>query len=114
MIMMGYAFSKKTPQKIKDNGFNDMMKSSAETIYQGFSACDKFSAIGSLDKIALPTMIIGGKDDLLTPPTFSEYLHGQIKDSELVIVEDAGHMVMLEQYDTVNKAIEGFVVRQKK
>ena len=113
MIMMDYAFSKKAPQKMKDNGFKDMMKSSAETIYQGFSACDRFNAIGSLDKIALPTMIIGGKDDLLTPPTFSEYLHRKVKGSEFVIVEDAGHMVMIEQSDIVNRTIEDFVVKAR-
>ncbi|MGD9578355.1 MAG: alpha/beta fold hydrolase [Syntrophorhabdus sp.] len=109
MIMMDYAFSKKAPQKMKDNGFKDMMNSSANTVYQGFSACDKFSVIGSLDRINLPALVIGGKDDLLTPPAFSEYLHRQIKDSKLVIIEDAGHMVMLEQADAVNTAIEDFV-----
>jgi pimeloyl-ACP methyl ester carboxylesterase len=109
MIIMDYAFSKKAPQKMKDNGFEDMMKCSANTIYQGFSACDKFSVIGSLDRINLPAMVIAGKDDLLTPPAFSEYLHRQIKNSKLVVVEDAGHMVMLEQADAVNKAIKDFV-----
>lgn len=113
MIMMDYAFSKKTPQKMKENGFKDMMKSSAEIIYQGFMSCDRFSAIGSLDKITLPTMIIGGKDDLLTPPSYSEYLHKKIKGSTLVIVEDAGHMVMIEQPDAVNQAIENFVTGQQ-
>jgi pimeloyl-ACP methyl ester carboxylesterase len=109
MIMMDYAFSKKAPQKMKDNGFQDMMKSSAEIIYQDFTACDRFRVVGSLDKITLPAMVIGGKDDLLTPPTYSEYLHREIKGSGLVIVEDAGHMVMIEQPDAVNHAIEGFL-----
>jgi pimeloyl-ACP methyl ester carboxylesterase len=53
---------------------------------------------------------MGGKDDLLTPPTYSEYLHKEIKGSDLVIVEDAGHMVMIEQPDAVNHAIEDFVI----
>jgi pimeloyl-ACP methyl ester carboxylesterase len=109
MIMMDYAFSKKAPQKMKDNGFKDMMKSSAEIIYQDFTACDRFSAIGSLNNITLPAVIITGKDDLLTPPTYSEYLHKEIKDSDLVIIEDAGHMVMIEQPGAVNHAIEDFV-----
>jgi pimeloyl-ACP methyl ester carboxylesterase len=112
MIIMDYAFAKNAPQKMKDNGFKDMMKSSAEIIYQDFAACDLFSAIGSLDKITLPAMIIGGKDDLLTPPTYSEFLHKEIKGSELVIVEDAGHMAMIEQSDAVNQAIEDFVMRR--
>jgi pimeloyl-ACP methyl ester carboxylesterase len=109
MIVMDYAFSKKAPQKMKDIGFKDMMKSSAETIYQGFSACDRFSVIGTLKEIVLPTMIIGAKDDLLTPPSYSEFLHKEIKDSELIILEDAGHMVMIEQPGAVNQAIERFV-----
>lgn len=112
MIMMDYAFSKKAPQKMKDNGFKDMMKSSAQIIHQGFTACDHFSFIGSLDKITLPALIIGGKDDLLTPPTYSEYLQKEIQGSDLVIVEDAGHMAMIEQPDVVNQAIEGFVMRR--
>lgn len=112
MIMMDYAFSKKAPQKMKDNGFKDMMKSSAQIIYQGFTACDHFNFIGSLDKITLPALIIGGKDDLLTPPTYSEYLHKEIQGSDLVIVEDAGHMAMIEQPDAVNQAIGGFVMRR--
>lgn len=111
MIMMDYAFSQKSPAKMKENGFKDMLKSSAQTIYQGFSACDRFSAIGSLGKIALPALIVGAKDDLLTPPSFSEYLHREIKESELVIIEDAGHMVMIEQPGALNRAIEGFVSR---
>jgi pimeloyl-ACP methyl ester carboxylesterase len=114
MIMMDYAFSNKASLKMKENGFKDMMKSSAETIYQGFSACNQFSAMGSLEKIALSTLIIAGKDDLLTPPSYSEYLHREIKGSELVIVEDAGHMVMIEQPDAVNRAIETFIVNRKK
>lgn len=108
-IMMDYAFSKKAPQKMRENGFTEMMNCSVNTIYQGFSACDKFNVIDFLDIINLPAMVIGGRDDLLTPPVFSEYLHRKIRGSSLAIVEDAGHMVMLEQPDIVNKAIEDFV-----
>lgn len=112
MIMMEYAFSKKAPQKMKENGFRDMMNSSAEVIYQGFMACHRFSAVGSLNRISHPVLIIAGRDDLLTPPSYSEYLHREIKGSDLVIVDDAGHMVMIEQPDAVNRALENFVSRQ--
>jgi pimeloyl-ACP methyl ester carboxylesterase len=112
MIMMDYAFSKKTPQKLKDNGFKDMMKCSAEIIYQDFMACERFSVVGSLSKIIIPAMIIGSKDDLLTPPTYSEYLHKEIKGSDIKLVEDSGHMAMIEQPDAVNQAIEDFVMRR--
>ena len=110
MIMMDYAFSKKTPQKMKDNGFKDMMKCSAEIIYQDFMACEQFSVVDSLSKIIPPAMIIGSKDDLLTPPTYSEYLHKEIKGSDIKLIENAGHMVMIEQPEAVNKVIEDCVM----
>jgi len=109
MIMMDYAFSTKAPRKMKENGFNDMMKSSAEIIHQDFTACDRFNVVGSLASVSIPAMIISGQDDLLTPPSYSEYLHREIKNSRMVVIEDAGHMVMIEQPDAVNRAIEGFV-----
>jgi pimeloyl-ACP methyl ester carboxylesterase len=110
MIMMDYAFSKKASQKLRDNGFKDMMKNSAEIIYQDFMACERFSVVSALDKITLPALIIGGKDDLLTPPSYSEYIHKEIKGSDIKLIEDAGHMVMIEQPDAVNHAIEDFAM----
>ena len=42
----------------------------------------------------------------MTPPKYAEYLHQKIKGSQLVLISGAGHMVMLEKPDEVNRAIE--------
>ena len=107
--IMDYAFSKKAPAALKENGVKDMMKCKAEVIYNDFNACEHFNVIGSVNNIQIPSLIICGKDDLLTPPKYSEYLHGQIEGSRLLLIEDAGHMVTLEKPDEVNKAIYDFV-----
>ena len=50
----------------------------------------------------VPTLVLGGTRDLLTPPEHSEAIAAELPDAELVIVQDAGHLVMLERPDLVN------------
>ena len=67
----------------------------------------------ALRSIKVPTLILCGTDDGLTPPKYSEYLHSQLQGSRLLLVEDAGHMVMWEKPEQVNEAIEKFVSGSK-
>jgi len=104
-----FAFSKKVPLILKENGFKEMMKCKKETIYRDFYACDHFDVMNTINNVQIPTLIICGKDDLFTPQKYSEYLHKEIKGSRLSLIEGAGHMAMLEKPDEVNKAIEKFI-----
>jgi len=74
-------------------------------------AADGFDVMDDLGRLTVPVVIICGADDRLTPVKYSRFLHEQIRDSELVIVEDAGHMVMLEQPKATNAAIARFLAR---
>jgi pimeloyl-ACP methyl ester carboxylesterase len=86
------------------------MKCDAEVIYNDFYACDHFDLMGSIERLEVPTLILCGRDDRLTPPAYSEYLHRRIRGSSFVLVEDAGHMVMLEKPHAVNRALEDFAL----
>ncbi len=83
----------------------------AESTYDDFVACDRFDIMGQVAKISVPTLIVCGKEDRLTPPKYCEYLHSQIPGSELELVPNAGHMVMVEQEEAVAEAISRFVSR---
>jgi pimeloyl-ACP methyl ester carboxylesterase len=98
---------------LKENGFLEMMKSEAGIIYRDFIACDRFSMIGSVEAIHMPVLVVCGKDDHLTPPAYSDYLHNAMTGSRLNLIDDAGHMVMLEKPDELNRAIEGFVAENR-
>lgn len=78
-------------------------------IHGDFEACDTFDAMKDVHKIDLPTLIIVGRDDEMTPVKYSEYLHQQIAGSRLVVIEGAGHAVPMEKPDEVNRAIDEFV-----
>jgi pimeloyl-ACP methyl ester carboxylesterase len=107
-----FAFSKKAPDAMVQSGFSEMMKSSADVIYGDFYACDKSDMLTKVKEIASPTLVICGLDDALTPPKYSEFLAREIPNAQLVLVPDAGHMVMLEKPGETNRAIETFAVRR--
>ena len=74
-------------------------------------ACDRFDVMEEIESIQLPTQIICGKDDGMTPVRYSEYLSQRIPGSKKVIIGGAQHFVQLQQYRQVNLAIEKFVKR---
>lgn len=78
-----------------------------------FQACDAFDVRLRLGEIAVPTLVIGGAEDRLAPPWFSEYLREHIPNAQLLLVEGAGHMVMLEQPRRVTEAIAEFLHSRK-
>jgi 3-oxoadipate enol-lactonase len=58
--------------------------------------------------LRVPTLILCGGRDRVTPPALSRHLHAAIAGSHLQIVEDAGHMLLMEAPDVVNRAIDAF------
>ncbi|MFB8168660.1 alpha/beta fold hydrolase [Kitasatospora purpeofusca] len=68
--------------------------------YPVFSAHEKTEALAALRGI--PTLVLTGTKDLLTPPGHGEVMAEQLPGAELVLVQDAGHLVMLERPDLVD------------
>src|ERR1051325_6906193 len=64
-----------------------------------------------LAKIAVPTLIIVGAGDAITPVADSEKMHRAISDSRLVILENAGHVSNLERTEHFNDALLEFQTR---
>jgi 3-oxoadipate enol-lactonase len=62
-------------------------------------------------QIAVPTLIIVGSDDPITPPAIAAAMHSAIRDSQLVIIPDAAHAANLERPDEVNAAIMAWAGR---
>lgn len=55
--------------------------------------------------IRCPTLIIGGEEDVATPPTQAEWLHRQIRGSRLQIIPQAAHLANLEQPETFTRLV---------
>ena len=63
------------------------------------------SSVADLPRIAAPTLIIVGLEDVITPVTDAETMASAIPGAQLTIIADAGHLTPLEQPDAVNAAI---------
>jgi pimeloyl-ACP methyl ester carboxylesterase len=50
-----------------------------------------------LAAIRVPTLIVCGRQDKLTPLAVAEEMQAQVAGSKLVIIEDSGHLAPLEQ-----------------
>ena len=62
-----------------------------------------------LSKISIPTLIICGKEDKLTPPGVMKPMADQIKNSKFVVIENAGHMAPIEKAEVVTSSIQEFL-----
>ena len=61
--------------------------------------------------IDVPSLIMGGAEDLATPPAESQWLHEQITGSELVLIEGAAHISNLERPEVFGDALERHLQR---
>ncbi|MFI9404160.1 alpha/beta fold hydrolase [Nocardia sp. NPDC052316] len=68
-----------------------------------FMDYDRTDALAVLSKI--PTLVLCGTADLMTPPAHSIAMAAGVEYSDLVLVEGAGHSVILEQPERVAEAV---------
>ncbi len=63
-----------------------------------------------LRRVLVPTLIIVGREDAITPVRDSESMHQQIDGSRLVIIDNAGHVSNLEQEHRFNREVLDFLL----
>src|SRR5689334_17003392 len=62
-----------------------------------------------LAKISVPTLIMVGAEDAITPVADSEKMHAAIAGSHLVVLENAGHVSNIERTEQFNDALLSFL-----
>jgi pimeloyl-ACP methyl ester carboxylesterase len=65
----------------------------------------------SLARIKVPTLILVGEKDGVTPPTASEAMHQRIPGSQLAIIPHAGHLSNLENPEIFNRHLMDFLTQ---
>jgi pimeloyl-ACP methyl ester carboxylesterase len=63
-----------------------------------------------LPSLNLPTLIVVGAEDAFTPVSDAERMKQSIRNSKLIIVEDAGHMPNMEKPVEFNQALGNFLL----
>jgi len=63
----------------------------------------------TLATIDVPTLIVVGDEDVLTPPSEAEILHEAIRGSRLEVIEHAGHVSNMERPAAFNHVLSEFL-----
>lgn len=92
-------------------GARQLREVKPETLHADFAACDAFDRRADVGRIAVPTLILCGDADVMTPLKSSEFLRDQIGGSQLVVIPGAGHMAALQQPQAVAGWVETFLGR---
>lgn len=87
-----------------------VVSNSTRLITAGLVAlAERSESCSTLGAIAIPTLIICGAQDQLTPVAQSQFMHENIKGSLLKVIEGAGHVSNLEQPEEFNKHLNSFL-----
>jgi 3-oxoadipate enol-lactonase len=90
-------------------GFGAMLlRMPAEAYISAASAVRDGDTTAALGRIACPTLVLVGDQDVSTPPSAAEALKAGIPGAKLVVVENAAHIPTVERPDAVTSAMVSF------
>ncbi|MCE7989951.1 MAG: alpha/beta hydrolase [Caldilinea sp. CFX5] len=108
--LIDWMYTPAFPPKQREQALAQLRTTDPQTLHDDFAACDAFDVRGAVASLTLPTLIICGTVDLMTPIKLSETLHQAIAGSQLHRIEGAGHMAMIEQPVVVTEVINRWLV----
>ncbi|MEM2176657.1 MAG: alpha/beta hydrolase [Archaeoglobaceae archaeon] len=96
--------------------FADIFTKNANLLLDDLRICDKFDILedyrtGKI-RFEVPAIAIVGEKDFLTPVKYSKFFTDF--GSEIAIVENSGHMVMIENPETLNEVLKNFLKKCSK
>jgi len=106
-----WVFAQNSDRSLIETLKQQVLEIKAPIAVADWEACDIFDCRSRLEELQLPTLMIVGAEDKLTPVWYSEYLLDRITGSTLEKVTNAGHYAMIEQPVQFNKVLSSFLER---
>lgn len=106
-----FLFTENTTEGFVEFVLYQLRNSKREVLLNDLIACSDFDLAERGKELSLPTLIIGGEKDRFITQEDSQSLRERIPDSELRIIPDTGHMMMLENHKLFNHELGGFLFR---
>jgi len=108
-LVVEYSYAAGLDPELRKRAEDEFRAFPPTVTHDDFSACNQFDIMPRLAEIRAPTLVVCGRADRLTPAKYSAYLATHIPNAHLVFIDHAGHSVMLEQPNEVNKALIDFI-----
>ena len=107
-LICGRAFGPSISDAARRQYRENLMRTSPQVTRDDFRACNRFDVMDKVSALRVPTLIISGSEDSLTPPKYGNYLQDCIRGSVHTILSGAGHMAALEKPEAFIKALSAF------
>jgi len=105
-----YCFSKTVDPELLRRARLEMGKAAPAIVRADFAMCNDFDRCDRLSEITMPTLVICGAKDVMTPLASSEQLRNSIANSRLEVIPEGSHMVMIEQPERFNEVLRIFLL----
>ena len=80
-----------------------------EVLHNDWKAVASFDRCDSVKEIAQPARVICGKKDRIVPLAGSRHLAASLPNAHLQVIDNAGHLVLLEKPDEVASGVQSFL-----
>ncbi len=105
-----FSVTRENRERLSRTVIEGLSRCNPETLYGDLFACDRLDIVGEIASIGKPTFVMCGADDKMTPPALSQFLKDNIPCAQLTLIENAGHMAMLENAEAFNGALKSFAL----
>ena len=99
------AFGQNASAKQIDFTYDMVSETPTDVVFELVRSYRAFDMEDALEEITVPALVVGGTHDRLTVASASEYLAEHLPKAELHILQDCGHMSMLERHEEVNELL---------
>lgn len=106
------SFSPQTSERLLDQARQRMMEIRPSVLFGDLMACDAFNVMDRLAEIDLPTLVVCGTEDQMTPLRYVQHMANNIPNARMVAIPQAGHMVMLEKPDEIAAIVADFLTEK--
>ncbi len=107
-MMCKFSLAKENREKFSEPLRKSIALSRVDVLYGDLLACNELDLSRDAAGIGIPAHIVCGAEDKMTPPDLSQALARQIGGAKLIIIEGAGHTVMLEKPSAFNQCLDQF------
>ena len=109
--ILKWSFARQADPRMVEVARRRMLETDPGVLLRDFQVCAGFDVRDRLTEILLPTLVVWGAEDRMTPPALGEALTSGIPGAERRVIEGAGHMAMLEQPAAVEAELRAFLLR---
>jgi len=102
-------FDSKTEVIERYNEVSMRFPASADMMSRQWAAVTRHNACSRLPQISSPTLTLTGSEDVLISPENAKVMADMIPDAQMRVIDDGGHLFLIEQPQQFNQAVMDFL-----